>query len=190
MAKRPSKSVEAATKPARAPRKPGRPTSAKPRPKAAQKEARTPDPLRFAPDAPPPKTASPEPLAIPGEDQRRMIETLSMNLAKAAMTAQAAIAEAALSQADRPAALSPDPFNITPAMTSVMTSLAARPEKLFSAQADLFSRYMDLGATTTRRAAGEAPPAAPSTDKRFKDPAWSENPMFDMMRQSYLVTAD
>uniref|UniRef100_UPI002618BB72 class I poly(R)-hydroxyalkanoic acid synthase n=1 Tax=uncultured Brevundimonas sp. TaxID=213418 RepID=UPI002618BB72 len=47
-----------------------------------------------------------------------------------------------------------------------------------------------LWASTTRRAAGEEVPAAPSKDKRFKDPAWSENPMFDVMRQSYLVAAD
>lgn len=84
-----------------------------------------------------------------------------MNLAKAAMTAQSAIAEAALSQADRPAALSPDPFHVGPAMNSVMTSLASRPDKLFAAQADLFNRYMDLWATTTRRAAGEETAAPP-----------------------------
>ena len=120
-----------------------------------------------------------------------MLETLSLNLARAAMTAQAAIAEAALAQADRPAALSPDPFNVGPAMTEVMSGLASRPDKLFAAQADLFNRYLELWASTTRRAAGEdAAPAPPSKDKRFKDPAWSENPMFDVMRQSYLVTAD
>ncbi len=171
----------------RAPRKSGRPTSAKPRPPKAAKPKAEPKPEPAAEAAAPP---APDVSPFPGADQRQMIETLSMNLAKAAMTAQAAIAEAALSQADRPAALSPDPFNITPAMTSVMSSLAARPEKLFQAQADLFSRYMDLWATTTRRASGEEPPAAPSSDKRFKDPAWSENPMFDVMRQSYLVTSD
>ena len=161
-----------------APRKPGRPTSAKPpRPRAAKKTA---------PEAAPPPDAG---AASPAADQREVLETLSLNLAKAAMTAQAAIAEAALSQADRPAALSPDPFNVGPAMTSVMSSLAARPDKLFAAQADLFNRYMDLWASTARRASGEEPPA-PSNDKRFKDPAWTENPMFDVMRQSYLVTAD
>lgn len=187
MAKAPTKSPKNASGEPRAPRKSGRPTSARPRkPKTAEpKPEARPEPAPEA-AAPPPQDA----FAFPGADQRQMIETLSMNLAKAAMTAQAAIAEAALSQADRPAALSPDPFNITPAMTSVMTSLAARPEKLFQAQADLFSRYMDLWATTTRRASGEEPPTPPSSDKRFKDPAWSENPMFDMMRQSYLVTSD
>jgi polyhydroxyalkanoate synthase len=187
------------------PRKPGRTTSAKPRATRAKKAALTAEaaaePLVAAtqPVAPEPatETASPEPaadaaanpFAFPGEEQRQMIETLSVNLAKAAMTAQAAIAEAALAQADRPAALSPDPFNVGPAMNSVMTSLAARPDKLFAAQADLFNRYMDLWATTARRVSGgEAP--QPSKDKRFKDPAWAENPMFDVMRQSYLVTAD
>jgi len=165
-------------------RKSGRPTSAKPpRPRAA-KAAVAPEP------APEPRPAADPALAVPGADQRQMLETLSLNLARAAMTAQAAIAEAALSQADRPAALSPDPFNVGPAMTQVMTGLASRPDKLFAAQADLFNRYMDLWASTTRRAAGEEPPVTPSKDKRFKDPAWSENPMFDVMRQSYLVTAD
>ncbi|NBB62164.1 class I poly(R)-hydroxyalkanoic acid synthase [Pseudomonas sp. ODNR1LW] len=118
-----------------------------------------------------------------------MLETLSMNLAKAAMMAQSALAEAALAQADRPAALSPDPFNVAPALTSVVSSLASRPEKLFQAQADLFSRYMDLWAGSVRQAAGGALPEPPA-DKRFKDPAWSDNPVFDMMRRSYLLTSD
>ncbi len=189
MAKRPTPPPADAAP--RAPRKPGRPTSAKPpRPRAAKASAaprpetgaRQPEPM----PSPPPAEA----FAFPGADQRQMLETLSMNLAKAAMTAQSAIAEAALSQADRPAALSADPFHVGPAMNSVMTSLASRPDKLFAAQADLFNRYMDLWASTTRRAAGEEPPAAPSRDKRFKDPAWSDNPAFDVMRQSYLVTSD
>ena len=193
------------------PRKPGRPTS--PKSPAAQARAARPKKAKPSPDAGPaasavsgpaadhaPQTGAAEaptaaapaaanPFTLPGAEQQQMLETLSLNLARAAMTAQSAIAEAALSQADRPAALSPDPFNVGPAMNSVMTSLASRPDKLFSAQADLFNRYMDLWASSTRRAAGEDPPA-PSKDKRFKDPAWSDNPMFDIMRQSYLVTSD
>src|SRR5687768_10510545 len=193
MAKRPvtppPASGDDAPRPAR---KSGRPTSAKPpRPRAARAPAAE-QPASAAPEpspAPEQPQAQAAPSAFPGEEQRQMIETLSLNLARAAMTAQSAIAEAALLQADSPAALSPDPFNVGPAMNSVMTSLASRPDRLFAAQADLFNRYMDLWATTTRRAAGEEAPQ-PSKDKRFKYQAWSENPMFDMMRQSYLVTAD
>lgn len=198
MAKSPSSPPPSVVPPG--PRKSGRPTSPKPprpRAKAAQKAEAEVPPFVEGTDAeaaslpPQPREtgAPPFPFAEVGAEQRQMIETLSLNLARAAMTAQTAIAEAALSQADRPAALSPDPFNVGPAMNSVMTNLASRPDRLFAAQADLFNRYMDLWAATTRRAAGEEPPQ-PSKDKRFKDPAWSENPMFDMMRQSYLVTAD
>ena len=176
-------------------RKPGRPTSAKPpRPRAkkaapapAPEAASAPEPPRVEP--PPPPGPPPAVPADPFAGQREMLETLSLNLARAAMTAQSAIAEAALAQADRPAALSPDPFNVGPAMTSVMSSLAARPDKLFAAQADLFGRYMDLWASTARRAAGEEAPPETSKDKRFKDPAWTENPLFDVMRRSYLTTA-
>ncbi|WP_333591872.1 class I poly(R)-hydroxyalkanoic acid synthase [Brevundimonas sp.] len=184
MAKRPTTASDAdkAAKP-RAPRKPGRPTSPKPpRPRAAKPK---PEPAPEAAPQPQPASESADGFA----DQQKLIETLSINLAKAAMTAQAAIAEAALTQADRPAALSPDPFNVAPAMTAVMSSLAARPDKLFAAQADLFNRYMDLWASGARAATGETPVPAPA-DKRFKDPAWSENPMFDVMRRSYLVTSD
>lgn len=182
MAKTPRTPTDAPDRPAR---KAGRPTSAKPRPprQPRSKPAETREAASETHAEP-----TPEPTA-PASNQAEVIETLSMNLAKAAMMAQSAIAEAALTQADRPAALSADPFNVAPAMTSVMTSLAAQPDKMIQAQADLFGRYMQLWSSTARQAAGEAPDPAP-VDKRFKDPAWSENPMFDMMRRSYLLTSD
>ncbi|QSF53176.1 class I poly(R)-hydroxyalkanoic acid synthase [Brevundimonas fontaquae] len=182
MAKTPTTPTEALDRPAR---KAGRPTSAKPRPprQPKSKPAETQEAASEAHSEPTPEATAATP------NQAELIETLSMNLAKAAMMAQSAIAEAALTQADRPAALSADPFNVAPAMTSVMTSLAAQPDKMIQAQADLFGRYMRLWSSTARQAAGEAPDPAP-VDKRFKDPAWSENPMFDMMRRSYLLTSD
>src|SRR5438445_295194 len=108
-----------------------------------------------------PPEAFTEPRAIPpaspglgmaalSAEQRTQIEKLSMNLARAALTAQGAIAEMALRQADRPAALSPDPFHVAPALTEVMGRLAAQPDRLMRAQADLFSRYLDLWQTTAR----------------------------------------
>ncbi|WP_306003728.1 class I poly(R)-hydroxyalkanoic acid synthase [Brevundimonas sp. C43] len=182
MAKTPRTPTDAPDRPVR---KAGRPTSAKPRPprqpKSKPAETREANSETHAHPTPEPTAATP--------NQAELIETLSMNLAKAAVMAQSAIAEAALTQADRPAALSADPFNVAPAMTSVMTSLAAQPDKMIQAQADLFGRYMQLWSSTARQAVGEAPDPAP-IDKRFKDPAWSENPMFDMMRRSYLLTSD
>jgi polyhydroxyalkanoate synthase len=125
-------------------------------------------------------------------DQREMLERLSVNLARAAMTAQGAIAEAALRQADRPAALTPDPFHVAPAMTEVMGRLAAQPDRLMRAQADLFTRYMDLWRTAAQRVAGadiERSVQPAKGDKRFTDPSWSANPVFDVMKQSYLLTS-
>jgi polyhydroxyalkanoate synthase len=126
-------------------------------------------------------------------DQRAQVEKLSMNLARAALTAQGAIAEMALRQADRPAALSPDPFHVAPALTEVMGRLAAQPDRLMRAQADLFARYLDLWQATARRMGGETPEpvAVPARgDKRFADPDWAENPVFDVIKQSYLLTAN
>ena len=125
--------------------------------------------------------------------QRESLERLSLNLARAAMTAQGAIAEAALRQADRPAALNADPFHVAPALTEVMGRLAAHPDRLMRAQADLFGRYMDLWKSAAQRVHGEpsVEVAQPGKgDKRFADPDWSQNPVFDVIKQSYLITSD
>ncbi len=125
-------------------------------------------------------------------DQRQAMEALSLNLARAAMTAQGAIAEAALRQADRPAALSPDPFHVGPALGEVIGALAAQPDRLMRAQAELFGRYMELWRAAAANSTGEPfePAATPlKGDKRFVDPEWSSTPMFDIVKQSYLITS-
>jgi len=125
------------------------------------------------------------------KEQRVAVEALSFNLAKAAMTAQSAIAEATLRQAERHAPLSVDPLHVSGAWGEVMTRLAAQPEKLMRAQADLYGRYLDLWRAAALSAAGDTQPpvASPARgDKRFTDPDWS-NPVFDMVKQSYLITS-
>lgn len=177
----------------------------KPKKKAAPKTDKS--QVRGKSEAPPsPAPASPTPESesasappppafdsLLSPEQVKMVETLSANLARAAVTAQGAIAEAALRQADRPAALTPDPFHVAPALNEVMTRLAAQPDRLMRAQADLFSRYMDLWQSAARRAAGEVvePVVTPAPgDKRFNDPDWASNPMFDLMKQSYLLSSN
>ena len=126
------------------------------------------------------------------DEQRSALEKLSVNLARAAVAAQGVIAEAALRQADRPSALNADPFHVGPALGEVMGRLATQPDRLMRAQAALFGQYMELWRSTALRAAGEtqAPIASPKKgDKRFADPDWSENPLFDTIKQSYLITS-
>jgi len=184
--------------------------------KPAAKPARRPAPTSVAkPAARPTAKPAPETLAAPppprqsapaenfgasalgagalSPAQREMLEQMSANLARAALTAQGAIAEAALRQADRPAALSPDPFHVGPALTDVMGRLVAQPDRLMRSQADLFTRYMELWQSAARRVAGGeiqevVKPA--KGDKRFNDPDWSNNPVFDVMKQSYLLTSN
>jgi polyhydroxyalkanoate synthase len=164
------------------------------KPKAAPKPKADPAPQpQAAPQPPPAGAAMPDPAAFMSREQREAMEKMSANLARAAFTAQGAIAEAALRQAESPAALSPDPFHVAPALTQVMGGLAAQPDRVMRAQADLFARYLDLWQSAARKLSGEtvAPVVQPAKgDKRFNDPDWDSHPMFDMMKQSYLLTSN
>lgn len=156
--------------------------------KAATKAVKEP------PAEPPVTSANPlDQLALIPREQREAIEKLSANLARAAMTAQGAMAEAALRQADGQSALSPDPFHVASALTEVMGRLASRPDLMLRAQADLLTRYMDLWQNVASRAAGATPEPVVTPakgDKRFNEPEWSEQPLFDVMKQSYLLTSN
>eukprot|EP01037_Dinobryon_pediforme_P011609 gene11609-11704_t len=149
--------------------------------KASAERAQTAEEAKFTPQS----VLTPE--------QIQTLETLSLNLARAAVTAQGAIAESALRQAERPAGLSADPFHVGPALVDVIGQLANQPQNMMRAQADLFNRYMALWSATSRKLYGEKtdPVVQPAKgDKRFNDPEWSENPVFDVMKQSYLVTSN
>ena len=66
------------------------------------------------------------------------------------------------------------------------------PQRALEAQTRLTSGLIGLWADALRRFEGEdVPPAQPPdpTDRRFKDPAWTQNPFFDFLRQSYVHTA-
>ncbi len=55
----------------------------------------------------------------------------------------------------------------------------------------LWQRFLDSGGLM--RDQPEAPPAdspAARKDRRFSDPAWTENPFYDLIRQSYLLMSD
>ena len=141
----------------------------------------------------PPPASTPKSFELLSGDQRKGLETLSLNLARAALTAQGAIAEAALRQAETPAALSADPLHVGAAMGEVMGRLATQPDRLMRAQTDLFGRYMELWRSAAQTASGQTtePVAAPRKgDKRFNDPDWSANPVFDIVKQSYLISSD
>lgn len=93
--------------------------------------------------------------------------------------------------ADQPAA----PFgvgSIGTAFLELLQDLMTRPMDLFRAQFALWQDYLRLWQTTTQRMLGEEaePVIVPDRgDRRFKDPAWSENILFDFVKQSYLLAS-
>jgi polyhydroxyalkanoate synthase len=70
-----------------------------------------------------------------------------------------------------------------------------QPYKVLEAQVALWNNSLELWHSSMRRfmgfETGEARPLAVSLaeDPRFQHPAWSENPYFDLLRQSYLITS-
>ena len=67
------------------------------------------------------------------------------------------------------------------------------PEKSLEAQTRITKQYMELWASSMKRFSGEeaektVEPAA--SDRRFKDEQWEENPLFDFLKQAYLITAN
>jgi polyhydroxyalkanoate synthase len=203
MTKPPKKPTAAVSKPTRA--KTTAKATAKPAAKTrtpAPKPHPSPDP---APRTPPPQVnEAPRPApATPGERfdaaTMRSLEALSLNIAKATMTAQSALAKTVF-KTDATGAAQTDPFQVAPAMTEVMSSLAANPNKLLEAQSDLMMGYLQLWGDVSRRTLGaesgvDAPDGAQATtkkgtDKRFADPRWEQNLVFDVMKQSYLLSSN
>ncbi|WP_394017810.1 class I poly(R)-hydroxyalkanoic acid synthase [Xanthobacter pseudotagetidis] len=68
----------------------------------------------------------------------------------------------------------------------------ADPQRTIEAQSRLMGGYLSVWANTMKRLAGEevTPVVAPDPkDPRFKDAGWSDSPIFDALRQAYLVTS-
>ncbi len=86
----------------------------------------------------------------------------------------------------------PDPKVVTEAFARLAEHLLARPEQLVDAQLAYWAEMGRLWQSYMRRVLGEEVPPmvepAPD-DRRFRDEAWSEDLVFDYIKQSYLVTA-
>ncbi len=87
-----------------------------------------------------------------------------------------------------------DPMVVAKTFFAVGTRLAADPEHLAREQAKFWNRYAEL----CRRAADRVhlgkpvePVIAPAPgDRRFKDREWAEGPIFDFVKQCYLLVAE
>jgi len=85
-----------------------------------------------------------------------------------------------------------DPVGIGRAFIEMTQRMMSNPAKLAEAQTELWQSYMKLWETTSRRMLGQevTPVAAPAQgDRRFSEKEWSENFIFDYIKQSYLLAA-
>ena len=84
------------------------------------------------------------------------------------------------------------PLAIGAAFFEMTARLMADPSRLVQAQLSLWNDYMSLWQRTAQRfLSGQAEPLIepPQGDRRFRDAAWSDNALFDFIKQSYLLTA-
>ncbi len=85
-----------------------------------------------------------------------------------------------------------DPLHLTQTFMDFTAKMMADPNRLVQAQVELWQQYMKLWQVTAQRMMGQtvAPVAEPARgDKRFNDPAWKDEVVFDYLKQSYLLTA-
>jgi polyhydroxyalkanoate synthase len=129
--------------------------------------------------SPPPVPSFPDPTVV-----AEALTTLMQNAAAAVRTAMV--------QAATPQTLPYDPTTLAKAMIDFNTSVMMRPTMLFEAQAKNWTDWSALWRTMGERAMGQetAPVAAPARgDRRFSDPAWNDEPVYDYLKQAYLLAA-
>lgn len=80
-----------------------------------------------------------------------------------------------------------DPLNVGPAFRAASEQLALDPGKLVEANYALWQQHAELWASMAPKVMqGEADKIK---DKRFRDESWDEQPLFDLVRRTYLITS-
>src|SRR5580704_6844313 len=133
---------------------------------------------------------TPTPTAIPGlspAESERM-QTALKDIAERSQKLLQEFAERYKADGQQPA----DPLHLTQTFMDFTAKMMADPNRLLQAQMELWQQYMKLWQVTAQRMMGQPvePVAEPAKgDKRFADPAWKDEVVFDYLKQSYLLTA-
>jgi polyhydroxyalkanoate synthase len=117
---------------------------------------------------------------------------LSRKVAEIAEQSQRLVGEFLARQSDGGTIGAADPMAIGAAFFELTTRMMADPGRLFEAQMALWNDYLTLWQRTAERLAGSPaePVAQPAADdRRFRDREWSDNAVFDYIKQSYLLSA-
>ena len=128
----------------------------------------------------------PDPTALPDPAE------LSRQMAELAGKSQRLVADFLSRQNGEGGIGMATPMAIGSAFFEMTARLISDPSPLVQAQLALWNDYVSLWQRTTQRfLGGAAEPVieAASEDRRFRDKAWSDNALFDFIKQSYLLTA-
>jgi polyhydroxyalkanoate synthase len=127
----------------------------------------------------------------PSEKDLEALDQISRNLMQASLKSQKLMSEVMQKALEGdPVFPNADPFHSAPEFGEVWGKIVNQPELMMRAQADLLKGYIDLWSNTTRRVmAGETASAIEPEkgDKRWRGEDWTANPVFDAIKQSYLL---
>jgi polyhydroxyalkanoate synthase len=125
-----------------------------------------------------------EPLLDPAE--------LSRQMAGIAEKSQRLVTEFLERQTPKDGVGLANPLGIGAAFLEMTARMMADPSRLVQAQLSLWNDYLTLWQRTAQRFLGgdaEALIEPSAGDRRFRDAAWTDNALFDYIKQSYLLTA-
>ena len=118
---------------------------------------------------------------------------LAQNLARAGELWQRILYHLSSMNLAKPAAMGhTDPVSFTESMLHAMRTVNVDPIAFANSQVSLMHSHMKLWQTMTDKLLGKS--AAPmveaaAKDRRFKDKSWQESPVFDYLKQGYLINA-
>ena len=127
-----------------------------------------------------------------GKDQPPDLAELSEQMNNIAERSRHLVAEFLKRQAAGNGVGMADPLSIGAAFFEMTARMMSDPSRLVQAQLSLWNDYMTLWQRTAQRFLGGSaePMIEPSAgDRRFRDKAWTDNTLFDFIKQSYLLTA-
>jgi polyhydroxyalkanoate synthase len=94
--------------------------------------------------------------------------------------------------ADEAPPIKADPMGMQPAIFSMWQNMFRNPQQMIDTQVEYWQNMFLLWHEMSKKFMGEetTPIVAPEkSDRRWRDPLWSENVAFDMLKQSYLLTS-
>ncbi|HFA59328.1 MAG TPA: class I poly(R)-hydroxyalkanoic acid synthase, partial [Rhodospirillales bacterium] len=124
-----------------------------------------------------------------GEDQEELLKIVGEIAARSHTLIEEFLRRQQTAAQERPPV---DPLSVGSAFLELTARLMSDPTSVMNRNFAMWQDYMQLWQATTLRMFGQEaePVAVPERgDRRFRDPAWHDNVLFDFIKQSYLLAS-